>query len=108
MAGAMPVSAWPWHCAQAGMPRPASPSNTSALPRARLCADASLRVETGDPDADDLATRALLAAVNASGRAFVTHTVVGGRYAIRVAVGGVTTGRADLDALWELLRPHPV
>ena len=67
-----------------------------------------LRVETGDPDADDLATRALLAAVNASGRAFVTHTVVGGRYAIRVAVGGVTTGRADLDALWDLLRPHPV
>jgi aromatic-L-amino-acid decarboxylase len=66
-----------------------------------------LRVETGDPDADDLATRALLAAVNASGRAFVTHTVVGGRYAIRVAVGGVTTARADLDALWDLLRPHP-
>jgi aromatic-L-amino-acid decarboxylase len=63
-----------------------------------------LRVETGDPEADDRATRTLLAAVNASGRAFVTHTVVGGRYAIRVAIGGVTTARADVDALWELLR----
>jgi aromatic-L-amino-acid decarboxylase len=63
-----------------------------------------LRVETGDPAADERATRALLAAVNATGRAFVTHTVVDGRYVIRVAVGGVTTSRADVDALWALLR----
>jgi aromatic-L-amino-acid decarboxylase len=62
-----------------------------------------LRVDTGEPEADDRATRELLAAVNASGRAFVTHTVVDGRYAIRVAVGGVTTGSAEADALWELL-----
>jgi aromatic-L-amino-acid/L-tryptophan decarboxylase len=66
-----------------------------------------LRVETGDPEADDRATRALLAAVNASGRAFVTHTVVDGRYAIRVAIGGVTTARADVDTLWDLLRRIP-
>jgi aromatic-L-amino-acid decarboxylase len=63
-----------------------------------------LRVETGDPEADDRATRALLAAVNASGRAFVTHTVIDGRFAIRVAVGGVTTTHTHVDALWELLR----
>ena len=84
----------------------------SALPRLALAAPPSLalvclRVETGDPQADDRTTRALLAAVNASGRAFVTHTVVGGRYAIRVAIGGVTTGAADVDALWELLRRDP-
>jgi hypothetical protein len=29
---------------------------------------------------------------------------VDGRYAIRVAIGGVTTGAADVDALWALLR----
>ena len=63
-----------------------------------------LRVETGDPPADETATRALLAAVNATGRAFLTHTVVDGRYTIRVAIGGMTTERADVDALWELLR----
>jgi aromatic-L-amino-acid decarboxylase len=67
-----------------------------------------LRVETGDPPADDLATRALLAAVNATGRAFLSHTVVDGRYAIRVAVGGMATERADVDALWELLRTTAV
>jgi len=63
-----------------------------------------LRRDTGDPEADDRATRALLETVNASGRAFLSHTVVGGRYAIRVAVGGVTTGREHVDALWDLLR----
>jgi aromatic-L-amino-acid decarboxylase len=63
-----------------------------------------LRVETGDPDADDRATQNLLETVNASGRAFLTHTVVDGRYAIRVAIGGLTTDRADVDALWDLLR----
>jgi aromatic-L-amino-acid decarboxylase len=63
-----------------------------------------LRCDTGDPAADDRATREVLARVNASGRAFLTHTVVDGRYAIRVAIGGVTTGAGDVDALWELLR----
>jgi aromatic-L-amino-acid decarboxylase len=63
-----------------------------------------LRLDTGEPGADDRATRALLDAVNASGRAFLTHTVVDSRYAIRVAIGGVTTGREALDALWNLMR----
>jgi aromatic-L-amino-acid/L-tryptophan decarboxylase len=60
--------------------------------------------DTGDPDAADAATRALLAGVNATGRAFLTHTTVDGRYAIRVAIGGLTTGRAEVDALWQQLR----
>ena len=62
------------------------------------------RMTGGGPDADDAATRALLERVNASGTAFVTHTTVGGRYALRVAIGSAATTRADLDALWELLR----
>ncbi len=37
-------------------------------------------------------------------RAFLSHTVVDGRYAIRVAIGGVSTGREDVDALCDLLR----
>jgi aromatic-L-amino-acid decarboxylase len=75
-----------------------------ALAAPRSLALVCLRLDTGEHDADDEATRRLLAAVNASGRAFLTHTVVDGRYAIRVAIGGVTTGRQDLDALWSLLR----
>jgi aromatic-L-amino-acid decarboxylase len=62
-----------------------------------------LRCDTGHPAADDRTTREVLARVNASGQAFLTHTVVDGRYAIRVAIGGVTTGPDDVDALWKLL-----
>jgi aromatic-L-amino-acid/L-tryptophan decarboxylase len=52
----------------------------------------------------DERTRTALAQVNASGQAFLTHTVVDGRVAIRVAIGGVTTERRHVIALWEQLR----
>jgi len=64
-----------------------------------------LRVVTGDgPEADDAASRAVLDRVNASGEAFLTHTVAGGRYVIRVAIGSVTTGAEHVDQLWDRLR----
>jgi aromatic-L-amino-acid decarboxylase len=46
----------------------------------------------------------VLAQVNASGHAFLTHAVVDGRGVIRVAIGAVTTERAHVFALWEQLR----
>jgi aromatic-L-amino-acid/L-tryptophan decarboxylase len=52
----------------------------------------------------DAATRALVERVNASGRVLLSHTVVDGRYTVRVAFGAVTTGPEDLEALWDLLR----
>jgi aromatic-L-amino-acid decarboxylase len=51
----------------------------------------------------DQATRRLLQAVNASGRAYLTHTVVNGRYAIRLAIGAVLTERRHVEAVWQLL-----
>ncbi|MBA3906555.1 MAG: aspartate aminotransferase family protein [Pseudonocardiales bacterium] len=52
----------------------------------------------------DERTTGAMAQVNASGRALLTHTVVDGRTVIRVAIGGVTTGREHVVALWEELR----
>lgn len=52
----------------------------------------------------DEATRAVLERVNASGRAVLTHTVVNGRYLIRVAIGSVYTQRRHVDALWRELQ----
>jgi aromatic-L-amino-acid decarboxylase len=64
-----------------------------------------LRVVTGaGPEADDAASREVLGRVNRSGAAFLTHTVAGGRYMIRVAIGSVTTRPEDVDQLWERLR----
>ena len=42
--------------------------------------------------------------VNDSGRAFITHTVIDGRVALRVAVGNVRTTKAHVEDLWRLLR----
>ena len=58
-----------------------------------------LRLAAGDGP-----TRALLERVNASGTALLTHTVVDGRYVIRVAIGSVATQREHVDALWDALR----
>ncbi len=52
----------------------------------------------------DEATRQLLQAVNASGQAYLTHTLVNGRYAIRLAIGAVLTERRHVEATWRLLR----
>ncbi len=49
------------------------------------------------------------------GVAYLTHTVVDGRYTIRVAIGGVSTDGATVNALWrqlrnvaDTLRPRPL
>lgn len=47
---------------------------------------------------------AILAAVNASGRAFLSHTVLDGRYAIRVAIGNIRTREEHVRDAWEELK----
>jgi aromatic-L-amino-acid/L-tryptophan decarboxylase len=53
---------------------------------------------------DDNANKALLERVNASGEAFLSHGVIGGRYALRLAVGGALTRIEDLQQTWDALR----
>ncbi|HEX2378540.1 MAG TPA: pyridoxal-dependent decarboxylase, partial [Gaiellales bacterium] len=47
---------------------------------------------------------AIIDHVNADGRAFVSHTDLGGRHAIRVAIGNMATTAEHVDAAWELMR----
>lgn len=42
--------------------------------------------------------------VNASGEVFLSHTVLKGRYVIRVAIGNLRTERSHLERAWQLLR----
>ena len=56
-----------------------------------------------DFEVDDL-NRRLLERVNASRRVFLTHTRLGGRYAIRLVVGQRTTERRHVEEAWGLLR----
>ena len=46
---------------------------------------------------------ALLERVNASGQAFLTHTRVGGRFTLRLAVGAPRTERRHVAAAWDLV-----
>jgi aromatic-L-amino-acid decarboxylase len=53
--------------------------------------------------ADDAPSERLLAAVNASGEAYLSHTRVGGRYVLRLAIGSTLTARRHVEAAWALL-----
>ncbi len=52
----------------------------------------------------DRLNQALLARVNASRRVHLTHTRLGGRYAIRLVVGQRETGRDRVVEAWDLVR----
>jgi aromatic-L-amino-acid decarboxylase len=45
----------------------------------------------------------LLARVNAAGPVFLSHTVLKGRYTLRVAIGNLRTERGHIERLWELV-----
>jgi aromatic-L-amino-acid decarboxylase len=57
----------------------------------------------GEAEADEV-NRAILAAVNASGEAYLTHTTLGGRFALRLSVGQWQTGPERVERAWALLR----
>ena len=90
--------------------RTGSPTGLAADPRftvtstslSLVCFRLDDSVATDDLAAD-VATEQLLAAVNDTGRAYLSHTVVGGRYVIRLAVGTPTTTDRHIDDLLALL-----
>jgi aromatic-L-amino-acid decarboxylase len=53
------------------------------------------------PDADN---ERLLERVNASGEIFISHTRLGGRYVLRLAVGSFRTTEEDVLRAWDVLR----
>ena len=49
----------------------------------------------------DEANRALLERLNASGKLYLTHTVLDGRYTLRMSIGGTLTEERHVLAAWE-------
>lgn len=72
-----------------------------AAPRSLSLVCFRLRGEGAEADS---ANRALLAKINASGKAYMTHTVLGGRFVLRMAIGAAQTREAHVRAAWELIR----
>ena len=56
----------------------------------------------------DRGNGAIMDAVNASGEAFLSSTKLDGRVVLRVAIGNERTQRADVQAVWDLLRRYAV
>jgi len=48
--------------------------------------------------------RALLEKVNASGKAFLSHTVLNGQFVLRLAIGNIATQWQDLEEVWDLVK----
>jgi aromatic-L-amino-acid decarboxylase len=54
--------------------------------------------------ADDAANQRLLAEINASGKAFLSHTVLDGNFVLRFAIGNFQTTEQDVLETWELIQ----
>ena len=52
----------------------------------------------------DEENRALLDSINASGKAFLSQTVLNGRFVLRLAIGNIATEWEDLEETWNLVR----
>ncbi|MFC4943589.1 pyridoxal phosphate-dependent decarboxylase family protein [Pseudonocardia sp. GCM10023141] len=60
--------------------------------------------EVLDGERLDAHTLAWADAVNASGRTLITPSILDGHWSVRVSIGAERTERADVDAVWQLLR----
>ncbi len=56
-----------------------------------------------DQEADRL-NRSFLEEINRSGEAYLSHTVIRGRFTIRLTLGNLRTTREDVDQVWKSLR----
>jgi aromatic-L-amino-acid decarboxylase len=52
----------------------------------------------------DRVNEKVLAEVNAAGPVFLSHTKLGGRLVLRIAIGNLRTTRRHVEAAWELIR----
>jgi len=78
-------------------------ARVEADPRLVLAAPAWLNLVCLRHRDGDEATEALHRALNATGRVFLTHTRLDGRYVIRASIGAWTTEERHVDALWGLI-----
>jgi aromatic-L-amino-acid decarboxylase len=69
-----------------------------------LCAPRPFSVVCFRREGSDEDNERLLSAVNATGEIFISHTKLGGRYVLRLAIGNERTTEADVARAWDVLR----
>jgi aromatic-L-amino-acid decarboxylase len=53
---------------------------------------------------NDALNQRLLAEINNSGKAFLSHTVLNGQFVLRFAIGNFQTTESDVREVWNLIR----
>jgi aromatic-L-amino-acid/L-tryptophan decarboxylase len=69
-----------------------------------LCAPRPFSVVCFRREGPDEENERLLAAANASGEIFISHTKIDGRYVLRLAIGNLWTTEDDVRQAWDVLR----
>ena len=76
----------------------------AAMPGLEIVTPPSLALFSFAAAAGDDATRALVEAINADGRIYLTQTTHDGRFAIRLSIGQFETTKADVDTACDVIR----
>ena len=74
-----------------------------AHPNFEVCAPTPLSLICFRYRGTDEQNRELLEQINLSGKAFLFHTVLNGRFVLRLAIGNIGTTWEDLDMVWNLI-----
>ncbi len=74
------------------------------VPFSTVCVRWHPRGWTGSEEALDDANAAIMDAVNRTGEVFLSHTRLGGRFTIRIAIGNLRTEARHVERAWALLR----
>ncbi len=75
-----------------------------AEPGWEICAPHPFSVVCFRREGGDEENESLLERVNRTGEIFLSHTRLGGRYVLRMAIGNARTSESDVRAAWEILR----
>jgi aromatic-L-amino-acid/L-tryptophan decarboxylase len=75
-----------------------------AEPGWEVCAPRHFSLVCFRREGTDEENEALIERVNASGEAFLSHTKLGGRFVLRLAIGQERTAEDDVRRTWEVLR----
>ncbi|HXV03103.1 MAG TPA: aminotransferase class V-fold PLP-dependent enzyme [Gaiellaceae bacterium] len=75
-----------------------------AEPGWEVCAPRHFSLVCFRRDGTDEENEALLERVNSSGEVFLSHTRLGGRYVLRLAIGNARTTDDDIRLAWDVLR----
>jgi len=62
------------------------------------------RVIGRDPEKADAANRAIVEAINSSGKSYLTQTKLNGRSTIRVGLGNILTQEEHVLRVWRLIQ----